>query len=919
MGEPVRVKRCSRTARFLSCRAFHTFRASHAFRPLQRNVTNVPPNSLPHTAASSANAAPPGAGHPTPGAHPTHFQHANIARYFTWFPPPNHPQNPPRPGRAPPASLRRPRANSLNSRTLRNGSSGIEIDSCLRVIDLSLVCGIALLVGQMASRHWTQTMVAGCAALLIASKHISRLGIGIAIILVAWGCYHAASSVLAYEQQRAADRDALTKPQICVGTVRVTSCPMQRDNRLSFVAEAIALQCQEQGTIKPGSRLRLYAETPDIARRDVLDVVARVATVEIARNFETDGGLAYAARAGPSLSGALLDSQRVYRSCLHPAAWIDRARIHARRRIDATYARDAAPMARALVLGENDLDHDDAEAFRLSGLSHLLAVSGTHIIIAVFSIVRLLGAMLRRVEALTARFDASRVAAAVGVVLAWVYAEFAGSGGSVRRAALMATVALSAKAMGRTPNAQRAFGMSLLCGALLDPLAAFDVSFGLSAAATAGLLVASRPLQAQLERIGKPISWCAPATAATVSSSAFCLPWLMLLGPKYSVVGVIANVVAVPIGELICLPACLCHLLLGPFPNLERALAMLGSGALLCVRYVAHFSASVEWMAMPTPQPTPWQLSIVAVFAVAILLRRQRRFVWVFAAVVAFFVAELAAIHVHQPLGLLRVTALDVGQGDSILIDFPNGQAMLIDGGGAVGSTVDPGTRVIIPALRERRRSTLSVAVVTHPHPDHFLGLISTLENHRPLQLWEASSHPGERPYTKYARFVRDNRRRRVTIVRPAQLCGKTALFGDAQLRVLGPCPDVSERDNDNNNSLVIHIRFGKRAALLMGDAEKEQEHDLLKLDHRLLRADLLKVGHHGSRTSTTRALLEAVQPGSAIISCGVRNRFGHPSPETLSALQHYGVDVFRSDRHGAIAWTTDGERVWIKTAASGL
>ena len=782
------------------------------------------------------------------------------------------------------------------------------------MIDLPLAAGLALVLGQLApSSPWPVAFTA-VGLVVLAWRRLSVPRVGLLLLLFAFGSHRASTTLASYDLTRAVARDALGAPETCSGTLRVVASPARRGDRFGFLAEAIALQCEGSARVAPGTLLRLYSPSDDLARGDVWDVVLRAGALEIPRNFELEGGHAYAARLGAALSGGVLDGERVARDHASSATWIDRARAHARRRIDASYPPDAAPMARALVLGESDLPEQDAEAFRLSGLSHLLAVSGTHIVLAVFGLVRLIGALLVRVEWLASRCDVGRVAAGIGVPLAWAYAEFAGAGGSVRRAALMATVVLCARAMARLPDGVRAFGLSLLAGSLIDPLAAFDVSFGLSAGATAGLLIGSRPLAQRLQRLPRPLCWAAAPVSATVSSSAFCLPWLTLLGPRFSLVGVAANVLAVPVGEMVSLPACLAHLLLAPFPTAERGVALLGSGSLLLVRAVARHAAAMEFLAFDTPRPTDWQLAACVLTVAASVLLPKRRPSLIAAGAVALLLLESLTVAAAQPKGRLRITVLDVGQGDSIVVDFPDGRGMLIDGGGVVGSPVDPGLRVVSPVLRARRRNVLSLAVLTHPHPDHVIGLASTVPQVSVGELWDTGQGEREGAGPTYAGLLSGVRGRGIPVRRPSELCGKVFPFGEARMRVLGPCPDIVPGRGGNDNSFVLHLRLGARSALLVGDAEREQESDLLRLGPAMLRADLLKVGHHGSKTSTSTAFLDAVAPRDAVITSGVRNRYGHPTPETLEVLRQRRVRVFRSDRHGAVRWETDGESVWVTT-----
>ena len=204
-----------------------------------------------------------------------------------------------------------------------------------------------------------------------------------------------------------------------------------------------------------------------------------------------------------------------------------------------------------------------------------------------------------------------------------------------------------------------------------------------------------------------------------------------------------------------------------------------------------------------------------------------------------------------HPRGVLRITVNDVGQGDSALIDLPDGKLMLVDGGGFVGSPVDPGRSVLLPLLRARRRERIDIAVLTHPHPDHFIGLASTLREVNVGELWDTGQGREQGAGPTYAALIDDLRRRGVPIRGPAELCGPERLVGGARLQVFAPCPSFDPTLGANDNSFVIRLAHGARSILLTGDAESIEEGRLLA-DGPSLRADILKVGHHGSRTSTT-------------------------------------------------------------------
>ncbi|MFO0567859.1 MAG: DNA internalization-related competence protein ComEC/Rec2 [Polyangiaceae bacterium] len=781
-------------------------------------------------------------------------------------------------------------------------------------VDSLVVLGLALALG---SASFTSPAVAALLLVALAalggSRALGRAGLLLLLLAFAFGAASSRIRVQHWDSSWHRARAALREPARCAGEARVVSSPTRHSGVTSFSAELEALDCE--GRALPALVARLHGGPEDLRRGDRLDVVVELAPIELYRNADLPDARPSAARRVASVSGAVLAAELQERG-RGIGSWIDALRNRARRGIDAAFVPSAAPLARALVLGESDLDPEDDSAFRRSGLSHLLAVSGTHLVFAVVALVKGLGALLLRIESLAVRCDVRRIASAAGIGIALAYADFAGGSGSAWRAAWMLAVAFLARALSRRPRPDRMLGASLIIGALVDPLIVYDVSFLLSGAATVGLIALGGPFGALAERVPfRPLAYLARSVATTLAAMVPCLPLLALFSPEQTVAGLFANTLAAPIGEAVALPLCLLHPVLGGIPYFGAGLALVGSGALLWVRGVAKVSASLRFLAFPVPVPTEWHLALLALVALGAWLRPPRwRFV--VAGAVALVALELGAIRAGNPRGELRVSVLDIGQGDSLLVDLPDGSVLLVDAGGSVGGP-DPGARVIAPLLRMRRRSRVDVVVISHPHPDHFGGMRAALERVDVGELWDTGQGEAEGAGPEYAALLAELRKRGVRIRRPPELCGEHR-FGEARLEVLAPCPAATPNRNANDNSFVLRVSLGRRRALLVGDAEREEEHELARSRGEDLRADFLKIGHHGSRTSSSAELLSRVAPAYAAISCGVRNHFGHPHRETLESLRARGIHTLRTDLLGSIQWQTDGEaeRVVVGAAA---
>jgi competence protein ComEC len=277
---------------------------------------------------------------------------------------------------------------------------------------------------------------------------------------------------------------------------------------------------------------------------------------------------------------------------------------------------------------------------------------------------------------------------------------------------------------------------------------------------------------------------------------------------------------------------------------------------------------------------------------------------------------DLASL-IDPPLAprAFRLTVFDVGQGESMLLETSSRHAILIDTGGAPfgGGGLDIGQRVLAPALWARGVRSLDTLLLTHGDPDHIGGAMAMLEDFMPARLWEGVRVPHHAPTDA---VIESATRRGIGV--EAQRAGGDLRVDGVRLRVLHPpVPDWERRRVRNDDSVVVEVTYGDVALLLTGDIGADVEQSIAPL-LTPARVRILKVAHHGSRTSTSQALLDAWHPQIALISCGRGNRFGHPAPDVIRRLETMGATVLRTDRDGQITIETDGISLSTTTFTGG-
>ncbi|MFW6078479.1 MAG: DNA internalization-related competence protein ComEC/Rec2 [Gemmatimonadota bacterium] len=551
-------------------------------------------------------------------------------------------------------------------------------------------------------------------------------------------------------------------------------------------------------------------------------------------------------------------------------------------------------MAEALILAERDgIDDRVRERFVRAGLVHVLAISGMHVgLIA--------GALLLLAKVLRLSPRAATVGAVASVI---GYVAFLGAPAAASRAALQIALLSAARLMQRSADAFAAMAAAAIALLLADPMAVLSAGFQLSFLGAGGIIALRRPLHRLMPPVGPRA--VRDGLAASLAALAATAPVAALHFGRVAPIGAVATLIAVPLVAL-AVPATALALLVST--GSIAAGGVLAGGAELAfggLDAVAAAAATAPGAGAYVTRDAAigWLVAAALAFFLHRRTRRIRRRVarWT----VAGAVAALCIVWPVLARGLdgdaLEIHAIDVGQGDAIALRSPTGRWMLVDAGMRTDG-YDAGRARVVPYLLRHSVHRLDALVLTHPDADHIGGAEAVMEAFDVGAVIDPGRATGTALYLATLDAVRDAGASWV-----AARAGREIQWDGVRLRILHPdSAAVDEAESENNVSIVLRITYGRFAALLTGDAHAPVERELVRRHGDSLRADLLKVGHHGSETSTTEALMRTVAPTLALVSVGRRNRYGHPDPAVVRRLERHGARVLRTDRMGSItvrAW----------------
>jgi competence protein ComEC len=580
--------------------------------------------------------------------------------------------------------------------------------------------------------------------------------------------------------------------------------------------------------------------------------------------------------------------------------------------IDAGVADAAlAPLVKALIIGDKGgVTVEHRQLLAEGGVSHLFAISGLHLGLIALFLYTALRAVYVRSTTLLLLAPPGRFLPALLIPLLYGYLLLTGNALPTRRAFLIALAGAALLLWRRnTPPLKLLFSAAFLL-LLIEPLALFEPAFQLSFAGVLGILVLVPRWSRPLKRLPRGLRWIAGVFLSTLAATLTTAPLVLLHFHLLAPAGLLVNLAAIPLIGFGAVPLGLAGIILTPFwpsgaGSLFDGCAHIIDGVLRLLRPIIDLPLLGGWHFYPSP------LEMTALFALILALLlpgASRRQILLRAALAATGFVTLAF---PSPLpSNLSITALSVGQGESLLVTCASGETYLVDGGGLYSETFDVGERLIAPALGHLGIRSLTGVILTHDHPDHRQGLLYILEHFDVGTFWSAAPVP--QLHESLQKIL--TKRAIPTVLIPPGWFPLT----ESPRQELAFFVPRSGHDGGNDGSLVVYARKDGAGALLTGDLEEEGVRELVAaMPERPV--SLLKLPHHGSRKSAPDLLLDRFAPKQVFASLGAGNPYGFPHPEVLSSVHRRGLHLYRTDFDGTLRFIP-GEEDWLtKHWLSGL
>jgi competence protein ComEC len=599
----------------------------------------------------------------------------------------------------------------------------------------------------------------------------------------------------------------------------------------------------------------------------------------------------------------------------------------------------------AMILGDQkEIPKNVMDNFNKTGTTHIIAISGFNIGIVAVLFMMIIRMIMKSSSYLLLRFNINVISAVFAIVPVVSYTCIAGMGMSVVRATIMAITFMMAIVLGRARDLYNTLSLAAFIILIIYPHALFDISFQLSFVAVWAILFItprlmawlpeSNPDEASRYRImnKRTLRNLLIFVSVSVSATLGTLPLIVYYFNRVSTIVLLSNLTVVPVLGIMAIPVSTAIILAALIsPPLAVLFTHTASFLVWISVAMVDFFASLPGSSFFISTPSIWEIALYYCLLLSAMkcldflnikkngVEKQKAngyFLWYRTALVVilvFFFVDAVYLNIRDSFEKnLKVTAIDVGQGSSILVELPHGKRLLIDGGGFSDGSFDVGRYIVAPYLWHERISKIDIVILTHPHPDHLNGLIYILSNFRINEVWINGDRSESEEYREFERVIHEKKIKHESV---SAKTGKVQL-GDVIIDVMNPQGPIGNHEEPsqhfeeiNNRSIVMKMTFEDVSLFFPGDISEPAETALIQSD-RDMTSQVMFVPHHGGVSSSTEPFIRKIRPHIAVVSCGTDNIYNVPHPDVLNRYSTMGTKIFRTDKNGAVSIITNGKNM---------
>lgn len=626
--------------------------------------------------------------------------------------------------------------------------------------------------------------------------------------------------------------------------------------------------------------IKMSQDIPSIKYGDSLYIEGEFKQPEEARNYKGYNYKQYL-KTKKIIGTVELEKVKILKSS--NGSFIHNIQKYIRDTINGTLTDEEGNLLLAILLGDKDkLSEDIQESFKTSNLSHMLAVSGAHVSYIILGLTYVLQNSI----------IGKKNGKIVCIIFLLAFMAITNFTPSVTRACIMAILTLFSSIIYRKSDVYTNISVAALITLIFNPYSLLDLGFQLSYGGTIGIIIFIKRIQEKKSN-SKVINYIKQMALVSIYANIIIIPIMMYHFNTVSFTFIISNIMASPILGIIVITGFLFIIASITVKPLTRLIAIFIKPILSILIKISQICSKLPFSNILVV--TPYMFNVISYYAIILYCIKSKKNNKCKIIICLLIVLILINFIIYIYPQKLRIFFIDVGQGDSTLIITPDKKTVLIDGGGS--DSFDVGEKVLLPYLLDRRILKVDYVLISHFDTDHCGGILTIMEKVKVKNIIISEQAEHSENYERFKKLMIHKKIRLIEVKKG----DKIKIGRYSEFKILFPTSRLLSENPLNNNSIVAQFNYNNFKMLFTGDIEKLAEQQILKTEKAEIRADILKVAHHGSKTSSIPEFIKAVRPKIALIGVGKNNTFGHPNQQTIKNLENIKCRIYRTDLQGEI------------------